>query len=93
MQICLTFLDSLKSFEGQKPRSVSEDRSRRRMNVRTGNENLRGFSELNTVRNMVESEDSGNSSLDSYNSDCRNQSEINRSDRAGGINKYWADWK
>jgi hypothetical protein len=67
---------------------VSEDRSRRRINERTGKQNARGFEELNTVRNVVVSEDSGNSSLDTYNSDCRNQSEISRSDREGGINKY-----
>ena len=63
----LTFPDSLKSFERQKPRSASEDRSKRRINVRTGKENVRGFGELNTVRNVVVSEDSGNSSLDTYN--------------------------
>ena len=59
----------MKSFDRQKPRSASEDRSRRRINERTDNENVRGFGELNTVRNVVVSEDSGNSSLDTYNSD------------------------
>ena len=59
----------MKSFDRQKPRSASEDRSRRRINVRTDNENVRGFGELNTERNVVVSEDSGNSSLDTYNSD------------------------
>ena len=63
----LRFPDSLKSFERQKPRSAS----RRRINVRTEKENLRGFGELKTVRNAVVSEDSGNSSLDTYNSDYR----------------------
>ena len=54
----------MKSFDRQKPRSASEDRSRRRINERTDNENVRGFGELNTERNVVVSEDSGNSSLD-----------------------------
>ena len=59
----------MKSFDRQKPRSASEDGSRRRINVRTEKENVRGFGHLNTVRNVVVCEDSGNSSLDTYNSD------------------------
>ena len=55
----------------QKPRSVSEDRGRHRMNARVKKENIRGFGELNTVRNAGVSEDSGNSSLGTSDSHCR----------------------
>ena len=86
----------MKSFERQKPRSASEDRSRRRINVRTAKENVRDLGQLSTARNVVVSEDSGNSSLDTYDSDWGksydNQSGINRSDSEGGI-KYWAGRK
>ena len=41
------------------------------MNVRTGKQTVRGFGELNTVRDLVVSEDSGNSSQDTHNSDWR----------------------
>ena len=75
----------------QKPRSASEDRSKRRMNVRIEKENLRGFGHWNTERKVVVSEDSGYCSLDTYNIDCsnsyNNQAEINRSDREKYISK------
>ena len=41
------------------------------MNVRTGKQTVGGFGELKTVRDLVVSEDSGNSSQDTHNSDCR----------------------
>ena len=64
--------------------------------MRTEKENVRGFGQIKPVRNGMVSEDSGNSSLDIYNShwgkSYNNQAEINRRDSEGGI-KYWANRK
>ena len=64
--------------------------------MRTEKENVRGFGQINTMRNGMVSEDSGNSSLDTYDSywgkSYNNQAEINRGDSEGGI-KYWANRK
>ena len=57
---------------------------------------MKGFSELNTERNVVVSEDSGNSSLDTYNRDLgkrdNNKSDMSRNYWDGGIT-YWANRK
>ena len=65
---------SLKSVHKSKPRSTSADHSRRGMNVKSVKENVRGGSQFSNVRSVKLSEDSGNSSLDTYTTDSRNSS-------------------
>ena len=50
----------------QKPRSASEDRNRRRTQPRNGKNPVRGGGENNNEMNEMLSDDSGNSSIETF---------------------------
>ena len=56
------------NFTAKRPkrRSASEDRTRRRAHANSGNESERVVGQRNIVGNEIQSDDSGNSSLETY---------------------------
>ena len=56
------------NFTAKRPkrRSASEDRTRRRAHANGGNESARVVGQRNIVGNEIQSDDSGNSSLETY---------------------------
>ena len=58
----------ISNFTAKQPnrRSASEDRTRRRTHANSGNESARVVGQRNNVRNEMQSDDSGNFSLETY---------------------------